>query len=196
MAQAIDSNVLASAQMRLRFPILLLWPILLFSFVHQGFSSDNATSETNVVSKALKTLKIGDLAPGFEVRTLENNYVSLAEYKGKYVLLNFWATSCPECLVQTPYVRAAYYAADGDSRFTCISLCLDATKDAALKYVAEKRLEWPQGFLGDWAKATLPADYGIQKIPSIWLIGPDGKVVSKELRGNAIKAMVEKVLAR
>jgi peroxiredoxin len=174
-----------------RFPILALWSIVFLSFGETNQAPPGVAS-----AKPAKTLNVGDVAPLFEVRTLENNYVSLSESKGKYVLLVFWATSSADSLAEMRSVRAAFEASDGDSRFACIGLCLDATKDAPLKFVEERRLHWPQGFLRDWSKTTLPGEYGVRTLPSVWLIGPDGKVFAKDLKGEKIKSAVEKVLSR
>jgi hypothetical protein len=52
------------------------------------------------------------------------------------------------------------------------------------------------GFLGEWSKTDLPSRYGVEGIPSIFLIGPEGKVLAKDLRGDAIKSTVERALAK
>jgi thiol-disulfide isomerase/thioredoxin len=144
----------------------------------------------------LNQVDVADPAPSFEVQTLDDKPLKLADFRGKYVLLDFWATWCGPCLEETPRLKAVFDAYRGDDRLVMIGLSLDAKKDAPRKYVLNEHLGWIQGFLGDWSNATVPANYGVRGIPSIWLIGPDGKVVAKDLRGSAIKTAVDEALKR
>ena len=57
---------------------------------------------------------------------------------------------------------------------------------AARAYVQQHELRWVQGTLGDWSKTSIPSNYGVRGVPVIFLIGPDGKLIAKELRGSAI----------
>ena len=67
-------------------------------------------------------------------------------------------------------------------------------KEAPRKFVAEKGLPWKQGFLGDWVEGGVQDAYHVEAIPEIFLIGPDGKLIAKGLRGDAIGAAVEQAL--
>jgi hypothetical protein len=63
------------------------------------------------------------------------------------------------------------------------------------EYARKNDLSWTMGFLGEWSKADLPGKYGVDGIPSIFLIGPYGKILAMNLRGDAIKTTVERALA-
>ncbi len=71
---------------------------------------------------------------------------------------------------------------------------LDQTVEAPKDYTSREGIGWHQGFLGDWSKASLPAEYGLEGIPAIFLIGPDGKIIATDLRGEHIKGALERAL--
>jgi len=70
--------------------------------------------------------------------------------------------------------------------------CIKTVRD----YARKNELGWIMGFLGEWSKSDLPDKYGVEGIPSLFLIGPDGKILAKGLRGESIKATVERTLAK
>ena len=75
-----------------------------------------------------------------------------------------------------------------------VGLSLDPEVAAPRNYTAKNTIGWTQGFLGDWSKADVPARFGVEGIPAIFLIGPDGKIIAKGLRGEEIKAAVQTAL--
>ena len=139
-------------------------------------------------------LKAGKPAPDFTVKTLDGQPLKLADFKGKFLLLDFWATWCGPCVAETPYLKTAWDAFKNDPRFAMVSLSLDPEVAAPRKFAAKNDIGWTQGFLGDWSKSDVPERFGVEGIPAIFLIGPDGKIVARDLRGEAIKAAVAKAL--
>src|SRR5262249_32652539 len=123
--------------------------------------------------------------------------VKLEDYRGKYVLLTFWAAWCRPCHGQTPYLKRVAEAFGTDNRFTIVGLSWDHSREEARQYVATNGLNWTQGFLGhttaNAAGRKVVEDYGLG-LPSIWLIGPDGRIVARDLRGEAIGESVVKSL--
>ncbi len=148
-----------------------------------------------VEASARHDLAAGDNAPDFNVKSLDGPNLKLADFKGKYVLLDFWATWCGPCVGEVPNLKAAYDAFGQDPRLVMISLSLDQDPAAPKAFVRKNAVKWRQGFLGDWSHATLPNDYGVQGIPAIFLIGPDGKIIEHDLRGQAISDALKKALA-
>jgi thiol-disulfide isomerase/thioredoxin len=141
-----------------------------------------------------KVLKPGDLAPLFEVKTVEGRPLRLADFRGKYVLLDFWATWCGPCLGETPNLKAAYAAYGGDPRFAIIGLSLDKGVAAPKDYARQNEIKWTQGFLGPSSESAVTPLYGVEGIPAIFLIGPDGKIIERDLRGDEIRAAVGRAL--
>ena len=141
-----------------------------------------------------KLLKVGDPAPEFSVETLDGKPLDLKDYRGKYVLLDFWATWCGPCLAEIPHLRKAHEEFGKDPKFAMISLSLDASKEDVAKFLKAGEQPWTQVSLGEWTKDPVTKKYGIELIPSILLLDPDGKIVAQGLRGAAIKDAVADAL--
>ena len=131
-----------------------------------------------------KVLKPGDLAPPFAVTTVDGQPLRLADFQGKYVLLDFWATWCGPCVGETPHLKAAFAAFGADPRFAMIGLSLDTSPDAPKNYARNNEIPWTQGFLGQGSQSTVAPLYGVDAIPAIFLIGPDGRIIERDLRGR------------
>jgi RNA polymerase sigma factor (sigma-70 family) len=144
--------------------------------------------------EVFRHLADGQPAPPLEFQTLDGEPRHLADFRGKFVLLDFWATWCGPCLAEEPNVKAAFDAFGKDDRFVLIGLSLDEAVEAPKGYAAKHDLKWAQGFLGQGSRAT--TDYGLTSIPQIILIGPDGKVVARNLSGPGIKSIVAEALKR
>jgi peroxiredoxin len=142
-------------------------------------------------------LKVGDAAPDFTAQTLDAHSIKLSDFQGKYVLLDFWATWCVPCVAETPDLKATHDTFGRDKRFVMISLSTDSDREALSKFVKAKNLAWTQVFLGgDSPKDMVAKNYGVTLIPQIMLIGPDGKIIARDLRGPKIKAVVASALAK
>ena len=125
---------------------------------------------------AQKLLKPGTTAPDF-ILPMPNGYrVQLAEFKGKYVLLDFWASWCPDCRKDIPAVKAMYEKYGKNVEF--IGVSFDTDRDRWAKCVADNGMTWRQvSELKRMREAKIAQSYGVQWIPSMTLVGPDGKVV-------------------
>lgn len=139
-------------------------------------------------------VKVGQEAPLFATKTTDGKDLKLADFKGKFVLLDFWATWCGPCLGETPNLKAIFEKYGKRDDFALIGLSLDADPGKPAAYAKENGCGWVDGFLGDWGKDEVTKLYGVRGIPSIWLIGPDGKVLANNLRGDGIMAAVRGAL--
>lgn len=158
--------------------------------------TDGTNDSFDIGSVILKpTLRVGDLAPDFHVTTLDGKPLKLSDFRGKYVLLDFWATWCAPCVAEIPDLQSTYDAFGKDTRFMVVGLSLDENSEAPEKFLRGKNVHWLQGFLGDWGQDKVTKKYEISAIPSIWLLGPDGTIISRNLRGPEIKKAVTAALA-
>ncbi len=109
--------------------------------------------------------------------------VSLSSFKGKYVLVDFWASWCGPCRAENPNVLATY-SKFRNKNFTVLGISLDRTKDAWIKAIKDDRLTWTQiSDLQFWNNAVA-IKYHVTQIPTNLLVDPSGKIVGKNLRGQ------------
>jgi RNA polymerase sigma factor (sigma-70 family) len=137
----------------------------------------------------------GDPAPRFEAKTLDGRSIKLEDIRGKYVLLDFWATSCEPCMSEIPSLQAIHGAFSRDERLVILSLSIDETIEIPRQFQEKWKRPWMQGFLGKGIDGAVPARYGVRAIPAFVLIGPDGKIVAKGMRGEEIQKAVSRALA-
>lgn len=137
------------------------------------------------IDRALTT-SIGKVAPGFTRKNINNEEVSLSQYRGKYVLLDFWASWCAPCRAENPNVLKAYNQYQSKN-FTVLGLSVDreVDRDKWIKAVEEDKLPWTQ--IIDEADGNSTADlYSIKSIPSNLLINPEGVIIGKNLRDTQL----------
>jgi peroxiredoxin len=141
----------------------------------------------------LKPLGIGQKAPDFESLTPDGKTVKLSDFKGKYVLIDFWASWCAPCREENPNIVAQYHAFK-EKGFTVLGVSLDNSQAAWVNAIKADKLDWTQvSDLKQWDSAAGQL-YNITAIPASFLISPDGEIIGKNRRGPALKDFLDKVL--
>ncbi len=148
----------------------------------------------NVVVDLCATLPDGDPAPFFKVKTLDGKTVTLQDYRGKVVLLVFWATWCSPCIAELPTLKTIHADLAEDDRFEMISLSLDGSIDPVRHLVHQHQLDWVQVHLGNWSQTELPSQYAVSYLPAVFIIGPDGKIISQKVDESQIREQIDKAL--
>jgi peroxiredoxin len=152
--------------------------------IAQAKSSNNTNEGASWVNKQ---------APNLTMNDINGKPVSITDFKGKYVLIDFWASWCGPCRKENPNVVAAYNKYK-DKNFTILGVSLDQDKDSWVQAIKNDNLAWAQmSDLKQWQSAAV-STYNIEGIPFNVLIDPTGKVIAQELRGPALEQKLAEVL--
>lgn len=142
---------------------------------------------------AAKTTAVGSMAPDFTLNDINGKPVSLAAYKGKYTLVDFWASWCGPCRQENPTVVKAYNAYKSKG-FDILGVSLDEKKDKWEQAVKQDKLTWTHvSDLKGW-ESDVAALYGIKAIPMNYLLDRDGKIIARSLRGEDLIKKLSEIL--
>jgi peroxiredoxin len=139
-----------------------------------------------MVASTAKTA-IGQTAPDFTQNDPTGKPVSLSSFRGQYVLVDFWASWCGPCRQENPNIVKAYNTYK-DKGFTILGVSLDKEKEAWEKAIVDDKLTWNHvSDLKFWENSAARL-YNIQSIPASFLLDKEGKIIAKDLRGEALEA--------
>ncbi|HWE35256.1 MAG TPA: TlpA disulfide reductase family protein [Isosphaeraceae bacterium] len=153
---------------------------------------ENPDLKRKVMDDLARLDKVGKPAPVIVAREIDGKPFRLSDLKGKYVLVDFWATFAAPCVAELPTIKAAYdtYHARG---FDVVSVSLDEKVGPVHDFVRSRKVPWHQ--IHDATGGGSPADaFGVNNIPASFLIDPQGKVIRLDLRGPALEQALAKLI--
>jgi thiol-disulfide isomerase/thioredoxin len=158
----------------------------MFQLLSPELQNSNAGKELAAFIEVGKRSTVGVSATDFTQPSPEGANISLSSFKGKYVLVDFWASWCGPCRAESPNLVKAYnlYKSKG---FEIFSVSLDEKKDRWLKAIKDDGYTWPQaGDMKGWDNAAAVI-YGISGIPFSFLVDPNGVIIARNLRGEELE---------
>ena len=140
----------------------------------------------------LKASQLAGEAPAFTLPDKDGKQVSLSDFRGKYVLLDFWASWCAPCRAKNRALNEKYPKLK-DQGIEVISISLDDNKQAWLKAVREDNIRWKQlvdlnGFKG----SSVAKAYKVEQVPTVYIIDPQGQVIQKNPTEEEIARIYER----
>lgn len=151
-----------------------------------------------VILIMIMVLPLLSIAKGFEAinfsaTDVEGNSFELNDYKGKVVILDFWATWCPPCVKEIPVLKNIYKNF-GDKDFEIISIALERKPDDYAKnYVKENKMNWVH-IISKEKGREIAKIYKIRYIPTMFILNKEGKIVATGLRGDSLKKKIAEMV--
>ncbi|RAJ08625.1 peroxiredoxin [Chitinophaga skermanii] len=173
--------------------------IVAYNHLFQGLKKNVRQSEEGVNLKKtidqFMTVRIGAMAPLFEAADTSGQMVKLSDYRGKYVLIDFWASWCGPCREENPIVVKAYQEFK-DKNFDILSVSLDQAGKKAewIAAIHKDQLDWQHVSDLKYWNSEFAKLYMVKSIPQNFLLDPKGKIIAKDLRGEALATKLEELL--
>jgi serine/threonine protein kinase/thiol-disulfide isomerase/thioredoxin len=157
-------------------------------FLQASWSGEGGNAPVRAASSSpARSAPTSNVQPGQEVAlkftAVDGREVDLASLKGKVVLIDFWATWCGPCVAGIPDLVSAYQKYH-DQGFEIIGISLDSDKAALERMTKERGMTWPQYFDGKGWQNAFGTQFGIRAVPTLWLVGRDGKIASTNARAD------------
>lgn len=163
--------------------------------IKDEFPNNRFVNEFKIEVDKLRKLAVGQVAPEILAYTPDNKTVKLSDYKGKYVLVDFWASWCMPCREENPNLVKQYNAFK-DRNFTVLGVSLDNNPGSWMRAIEDDKLTWTNiSDLQAWS-SPLIIDYSIKGIPASYLLDEQGVIIAKNLRGKQLEDFLTKTLIK
>lgn len=159
-------------------------------------ASLNGTSYVEQIESMIarmEKVQVGSEAPDFTLPDVDGNPVSLSSFRGKYVLVDFWAAWCPDCRKENPNIVSAWEKYK-NKNFTVLGVSLDRNRDQWLAAIEKDKLSWTQVSDLKYWSSDAAVLYCIRWIPMSFLIDPEGKIIAIGLEGEELHNKLEELL--
>lgn len=153
----------------------------------------NRQLESMIDTRLDRLSLVGKPAPALKAKDWEGKEIDLEEYKGKVLLIDFWATNCGPCLQEMPNVLQCYHKYNGKG-FEVLAVSLDRVQEQAESLVKRANIPWRQ-VMNDSEGGDLSEPYFVPTIPAMYLVNQEGNIVYVDLRGEDLRKALDKLLA-
>ncbi|RKU12021.1 hypothetical protein C6503_18040 [Candidatus Poribacteria bacterium] len=157
--------------------------------IHWKLGNPKFALENHYKTETSRLELIGKPLPDFSETDLDGKPISLQDYRGKVVLLDFWAVWCGFCILEIPNIKRVY-ATYKDQGFDVIGINLDADEAELQDYLKKNDIPWRQIFSGEGWNDPIVQQYNITGVPEPWLIAKDGTLISTDAREAALEYLV------
>ncbi|MFY0253854.1 redoxin domain-containing protein [Chitinophaga sp. 30R24] len=166
---------------------------LLFASLDKSIQTSAYGEGVTAYIKSMKVNSVNVPADDFTQEDMKGQPVKLSSFRGKYVLVDFWASWCGPCRQENPNVVKAYNKFK-DKNFTILGVSLDDNRDRWLRAINQDGLAWTQvSDLRGWSN-EVAVQYSIQSIPANFLVDPNGNIIARNLRGEELENVLQRVL--
>lgn len=162
-------------------------------------TTESSTAEAVAKEHGIEIVKlqigpnVGQIAPEIDLPTPEGKNVKLSSFRGKYVLVDFWASWCGPCRKENPNVVKLYNKYKGE-KFEILGVSLDKKKEDWIKAIQKDQLTWVHVSDLKFWYSQAAEDYEVESIPATFLIDPNGVIIAKNLRGASLEKQIGKLL--
>jgi thiol-disulfide isomerase/thioredoxin len=143
----------------------------------------------------IKASSVGEIAPDLKFKDKNGKEVSISSFKGKVLIVDFWASWCGPCKAEIPKLKAIYNDFKNNKKVAFLSISIDEKRENWLKALDNEKMEWTQLLAPNSGKEALEK-YQFKGIPFIIAIGADGHIFRKNLRGEAVREAINDALSQ